>query len=111
MTSWTSTDPMTGTVVWQGEDADVEAAVAAARAAQPGWALRPLAERIAVAERFAEVVKAHAEDFARVIAQETGKPLWEARGEVDCVVDKVEASVRAYAERTAQRKLDSAAQC
>ncbi len=103
MTSWTSTDPMTGTVVWQGEDADVEAAVAAARAAQPGWALRPLAERIAVAERFAEVVKAHAEDFARVIAQETGKPLWEARTEVGTVAAKIGISVTAQAERAGER--------
>ena len=70
MTSWTSTDPMTGDVVWQGEDADVDAAVMAARAAQAGWALRPLAERLAIAERYAEVVKAHAEEVAGLIARE-----------------------------------------
>jgi len=57
MTSWTSTDPMTGTVLWQGSDADVDAAVAAARAAQGPWALRPLGERIAIVERYADVVK------------------------------------------------------
>ena len=107
MTSWTSTDPMTGAAVWQGEDADVDAAVAAARAAQPAWALRPLAERIAVAQRFAEVVAAHAEDFARVIAQETGKPLWEARTEVGTVAAKVGISITAQAERAGERHAEA----
>ena len=103
MTSWTSTDPMTGDVLWQGEDADVDAAVAAARAAQGAWALRPLAERIAVAERYAEVVKAHADAFATMIARETGKPLWEARTEVGTVAAKVAISITAQAERAGER--------
>lgn len=107
MTSWTSTDPMTGAVLWQGEDADVDAAVAAARSAQPGWALRPLAERIAVAQRFAEVVTANAEDFAGVIARETGKPLWEARTEVGTVAAKVGISITAQAERAGERHSDA----
>jgi hypothetical protein len=42
--------------------------------------------------------------FAELIARETGKPLWEARAEVESVIAKVEISVRAYAERTGQRK-------
>lgn len=45
-----------------------------------------------------------------MISRETGKPLWEARTEVDSVVNKVEISIRAYADRTSQRKLDSALQ-
>ena len=107
MTSWTSTDPMTGAVLWQGEDADVDAAVAAARAAQPTWALRPLAARIAVAQRFAEVVTANAEEFARVIASETGKPLWEARTEVGTVAAKVGISITAQAERAGERHTEA----
>ena len=97
MTSWNSTDPMTGAVLWQGEDADVDAAVAAAREAQPVWALRPLAERIAVAQRFAEVVSANTDEFAGIIARETGKPLWEARTEVGTVAAKVGISLTAQA--------------
>jgi succinylglutamic semialdehyde dehydrogenase len=108
MTSWTSTDPMTGAVLWQGEDADVDAAVAAVRAAQPAWALRPLAERIAVAQRYAEVVTAHAEEFAATIARETGKPLWEARTEVGTVAAKVGISITAQAERAGERHSETA---
>jgi succinylglutamic semialdehyde dehydrogenase len=103
MTSWTSTDPMTGGVLWQGEDADVDGAVAAARAAQPAWARAALAERIAVVQRYADIVKACAEEFAAIIARETGKPLWEARTEVGSVAAKVGISITAQAERAGER--------
>ena len=60
--------------------------------------------------RFANEVRKDSEKLAELIARETGKPLWEARTEVEAVVAKVEISIRAYAERTGQRKLDSALQ-
>ena len=47
-------------------------------------------------------------EFAELIARETGKPLWEARTEVGAVVNKVDISVEAYAERTPQRKMEAA---
>jgi succinylglutamic semialdehyde dehydrogenase len=47
---------------------------------------------------------------ADLIARETGKPLWEARSRGRKVINKVEISIRAYAERTSQRKLDNAMQ-
>ncbi len=59
--------------------------------------------------RFANTVRDSSEEFAKLIAKETGKPLWEARTEVDAVIGKVEISVTAYAERTGKKKLDSAA--
>jgi succinylglutamic semialdehyde dehydrogenase len=103
MAIWTSSDPMTGDIVWRGEDSDVDAAVAAARAVAGAWAMRPLDERVAIARRYAEVVRAHAEDFARLIAQETGKPLWEARTEVGSTAAKVDISIAAQAERAGER--------
>ena len=60
--------------------------------------------------RFANQVRKHSETFAELIARETGKPLWEARTEVEAVIGKVEISVTAYAERTGQKKLNSALQ-
>jgi succinylglutamic semialdehyde dehydrogenase len=60
--------------------------------------------------RFSNEVLKEQDKFAELIARETGKPLWEARSEVESVIAKVEISVRAYAERTGQRKLDSALQ-
>ena len=45
-------------------------------------------------------------EFSLWFARETGKPLWEARTEVESVIAKVEISVTSYAERTSQRRLE-----
>jgi len=98
-----SLDPVSQAVVWSGcaaSAAQVDAAVAAARAAFPAWARRPLEERIAVLETFAATLKARSDELARAIGEETGKPLWEASTEVTSMVNKVAISVQAYRERT-----------
>lgn len=102
--------PATGEEVWRGEIGDVDAAVSRSRRAWPEWAGRALGNRIEIVRRFANEVRADAEKIAEIIAAESGKPLWEARTEVDAVVNKVDVSVQAYAERTGKKKLDSALQ-
>jgi succinylglutamic semialdehyde dehydrogenase len=103
-----STDPATEKKIWSGPIGDAAAEVAAARAAWPEWASRSQAYRIETLRRFANVVRKKEAKFAELIARETGKPLWEAKTEVASVVNKVEISVEAYAERTPQRKLEAA---
>ncbi|WP_414901910.1 succinylglutamate-semialdehyde dehydrogenase [Sphingomonas flavalba] len=103
-----STEPATGAMVWSAPVSDVDAEVAAARAAWAGWASQSLAFRTEALRRFANVVRGRHEALADLIARETGKPLWEARTEVDSVVNKVDISVSAYAERTAQRRMEGA---
>ncbi|WP_298164929.1 succinylglutamate-semialdehyde dehydrogenase [Novosphingobium sp.] len=103
-----SFEPATGSELWRGRIGDVDDVIARARRAWPLWAAQPLSTRIELLRRFANEVRKESDKLADLIARETGKPLWEARGEVDGVVDKVEVSVRAYAERTSQRKLDGA---
>ena len=98
-----STDPCTGTVLWQGASGDVGAAVARAREALPGWALASQGDRIAVVRAFKAVVQDRAEAFARLIASETGKPLWETKTEVASVAAKVDISIQAQAERAGSR--------
>lgn len=98
-----STDPCTGAVIWRGAPGDVDAGVAAARAALPGWAGAPLAPRVAAVRRFQEVVRGRGEDLARLIATETGKPLWETRTEAASVIAKVDISIAAQAERAGTR--------
>jgi succinylglutamic semialdehyde dehydrogenase len=105
-----STEPATGTELWRGKIGDVDATVDRARRAWPAWAAQPLATRIELVRRFANEVRKEQDKLAELIARETGKPLWESRTEVEAVIAKVEISVRAYAERTGQRKLDSALQ-
>ncbi|WP_255551834.1 succinylglutamate-semialdehyde dehydrogenase [Erythrobacter crassostreae] len=107
-TTLISYDPATGDELWRGELGDVDTAVSAARRAFPEWAARPLANRIELCRRFANEVRAEADGLAELIAREAGKPLWEARTEVDAVINKVDISVNAYAERTGKKKLDSA---
>lgn len=103
-----STEPATGVELWSGEVGDAAAEVAAARAAWPGWAAHSVAYRIETLRRFANVVRARTDEFAELISRETGKPLWETKTEVGAVINKVEISVGAYADRTPQKKLEAA---
>jgi len=101
--TFSSTDPAFGDVLWRGPAAspgDVRAAFAAARTAAPVWALAGFEARKQVAERYAEIVKAKADEIGVLIAKETGKPLWEAKGEAGAVAAKVAVSIKAYQERT-----------
>jgi lactaldehyde dehydrogenase/glycolaldehyde dehydrogenase len=63
-------------------EADVEAALAAARAAQRGWARTPSAERGAHLRAIADLVREHADTLAALLVREVGKPRAEADGEV-----------------------------
>jgi succinylglutamic semialdehyde dehydrogenase len=103
-----STEPATGAIVWQGPHGDVDREVAVARENWAEWAARPLTVRVETLRRFANTVRTRAEKFADLIARETGKPLWEARSEIESVVNKVDISIAAYADRTAQRRLEGA---
>ncbi|MHA6318074.1 succinylglutamate-semialdehyde dehydrogenase [Altererythrobacter sp. CAU 1778] len=105
-----SIEPATGQELWRAKVGNVDETVDRARRVWPAWAAKPLANRIELMRRFANEVRKEYENFAELIARETGKPLWEARTEVDAVIGKVEISIKAYAERTGQRKLDSALQ-
>ena len=98
--------PYDGSLLWEGPQAgpaEVAAAVAAARVAQRDWALAGADARIAVARAYKAAVEAEAEPLARLIAEETGKPFWEAKTEAASVAAKVEISITAYAERTGSR--------
>jgi len=103
-----SYEPATGALLWKGQTGDVEAEVAAAREGWIQWAAKPFEFRAETLRRFANNVRAHAEAFADLVARETGKPLWEAKGEVESVVNKVDISVTAYAERTPRRRMEGA---
>lgn len=100
-----STDPGSGRVLHRlraATPSQVEAAVAAARRALPGWSATTLEARAAILRRYAELVRAEHEPFAEALALETGKPLWEARTEVDATIAKVEISIAQHAERRAE---------
>lgn len=98
-----STDPATGEVVWReatATAADVAVAVAAARKAFHPWADLPRDERIAILRRYKTVLAERADDYARALSRETGKALWETKAELASMAGKVDASIKAYDERT-----------
>ena len=102
-----SYEPATGVLLWRHPIGDVDAEVGMARGGWAGWASKPLAFRIETMRRFANVVRQRNDEFTDLIARETGKPVWEARSEVETVIAKVDISVSAYAERTAQRRMEA----
>ncbi len=82
-------------VVWSGSS-NVEAvheAISAARAALPAWSSTPIEKRIAVLRRFQQIAKAKAPELGSLISDETGKALWESRGEANLVGAKVDINL------------------
>ncbi len=76
-------NPATEEIVCQlalGDEADIDSAIAAARAAFGAWTVRPVAERIALVKRILEVYNEKIEDLAQVMSTEMGAPIEWARG-------------------------------
>jgi acyl-CoA reductase-like NAD-dependent aldehyde dehydrogenase len=62
--------------------AQLDRAVAAAKAAFPAWSRTPIAERKAALLKIADIIETNATELARLLTQEQGKPLGDATGEV-----------------------------
>ncbi len=57
-------------------------------------------------EKFAALLEASKAELTAVIGAETGKPRWEAAGEVTAMINKVAISVKAYHVRTGEQHSD-----
>ncbi|MEQ9529091.1 MAG: aldehyde dehydrogenase family protein, partial [Parvibaculaceae bacterium] len=66
----------------RASEAQLNEAVAAAKAAFPAWSATPIGERKKVLNAIADAIEANATDLARLLTQEQGKPLGDATGEV-----------------------------
>ena len=73
--------------VARSEAADVADAVAAARAAQPGWAERTAVARGDIVRDLALLLRERREEASEIVEEETGKPIDLARGETDAAVE------------------------
>ena len=79
-------DPATGkqiAEVVRVTESDIEAAIASAHAAFRPLAKQTARERAKVLAKLAALFVTHREDLARILTAEQGKPLTEARGEID----------------------------
>ncbi|MBS3804932.1 MAG: succinylglutamate-semialdehyde dehydrogenase [Oleiphilaceae bacterium] len=106
-----SDHPVSGEIIWRGESAsigDVDAAVRAGHQVAPEWRRKKFSERQAIVEAFGQQLKEQKDTLAHQIGQETGKPLWECRSEVDAMIAKVNVSIEAYNERTGSWSSDTA---
>lgn len=103
MTTLSLHNPATGALITTlpaDDAASVAAKATAARAAQPAWAALPLAQRKACIEKFRAAVVKELDTLARVMTEETGKPIRMSRNElngllprIDFFLAQVEASI------------------
>ncbi|WP_375698822.1 aldehyde dehydrogenase family protein [Pseudophaeobacter sp. TrK17] len=68
-------------VISLGDKADTDAAVAAAKAALPGWMATPVAERITLVEKLIEIYSKRSEEMAQAMSIEMGAPIDMARSQ------------------------------
>jgi acyl-CoA reductase-like NAD-dependent aldehyde dehydrogenase len=97
-------NPATGGVLAtcpRADEAQLNAAVAAAKAAFPAWSALSFGERRQKLEAIADALEARTSEFARLLTQEQGKPLAQATGEVIGAV----AGMRAFAAGTIETKV------
>ncbi len=92
--------------IWEGKAAsgqDIDDVLEAARVAQEGWALLPVAGRIKYLQTFQAVIEARKEALAVALAQETGKVLWDARTEIAAMIAKLGFVIKGHEERTGEK--------
>jgi succinylglutamic semialdehyde dehydrogenase len=98
-----SINPAKNTLVWDGKSASqtqVDSAVQAAREASVEWALLAVEKRLDYVKKYADILSENKDAMAKVIAEDTGKPLWETATEVSAMIGKIGISERAFFERT-----------
>ena len=86
-------NPATGEVISQtplARTEEVDAAVAAAKAAFPSWSQVPPPERARYLFRYRELLVRHADDIARTVSREHGKTVDDARGSLQRGIETVE---------------------
>lgn len=88
MSQYAVTNPATGKVEREypsASDSDIQAAIDAADQAFAGWRRSPIDERVRLLARVAELYEERRDELAAIITREMGKPLAQARGELDVV--------------------------
>ena len=94
---FTSENPGTAEVLWQGASASktqIDTAIHAARETAQDWAFSEYKHRESIVLRFAELLGENVEQIAEAIGRETGKPLWEARTEAAAMKGKIAISIK-----------------
>ncbi|SFJ64606.1 succinylglutamate-semialdehyde dehydrogenase [Planctomicrobium piriforme] len=94
--------------LWAGFGAnavDVADAVASARRALPAWRRTSIEQRSEILLAFRQQLEQHQVRLARLISEETGKPLWDAASEVQAMIGKIPVSLQALQTRRAPSEI------
>lgn len=70
--------------------ADIAREAQAARKAQPDWAAKPLSDRIAIFQKFRELVVLRSELLALTLTDEVGKPITQSRNEIKGLLNRLD---------------------
>ncbi|MEM1097782.1 MAG: succinylglutamate-semialdehyde dehydrogenase [Planctomycetota bacterium] len=100
--TFSAVNPADGSSVWTGPAAtahEAAAAVASAHQAFAEWPETTFEYRIERLRAYAALCAERVEDVAQCISAETGKTLWESRGEAKLLGAKVEATLAAWEQR------------
>ena len=86
-------NPADGSLIRELAEDDAQAVAAkyaAARKAQPGWTALPLEDRLATILRFKQLVEARKNELAQTLTRETGKPITQARNELNALAARID---------------------
>lgn len=87
-------NPATEEVIGQVPDcgeADLDRAVAAARAAFPAWSARPIEDRRAALMQISGIIKENRDELMHLLTSEQGKPHFQAKGEISSAAGMTKA--------------------
>ncbi len=101
-----SMNPATDETLWEGKDASkaqVDLACQAAKAAFNTWSVRSFEERLEKINRFQKIIESRRKTLSEILAQENGKPLWEAEAEISSMINKLPTALEAYRERCPEK--------
>lgn len=97
-----SLSPIDGTTLWEGwESESVEVDEMMTRASDAGrrWRNFPLNNRIEIVHNYQQHLKTHHAEIEQLIVREVGKLRWEAAGEVNASIAKIDLSIQAQQQR------------
>lgn len=86
--------------------AQLDAAIDSARGAFPVWRKLGQAARADLLRKYQAALKAHLDDLTKAISREIGKPLWEAKTEVQAMITKVDVTLGEGASFTKDHRID-----
>jgi acyl-CoA reductase-like NAD-dependent aldehyde dehydrogenase len=89
----------------QDTSESVAAKYQAARAVQPAWAAAPLATRLAAIHRFREEIVREADRLAAILTSEVGKPIKQARNELNGLLGRLDFFLSAAESTLAPRQV------